>query len=199
MKLLWEAMHRSAAEAGLRVVPLKPPGNDMHRQKAPSVAPPEDIPVLQSESGPRFPWEPIPSDNDPAVPSSASAPGPGKSVAPVAPAATSPTSSGAPPSCAPSPAPAPKPKPAAAPTPTPAAVPALVCKGSKPCRGQDEWRVLMKWLHLCPVANTHGKGGPLLSPHSKCATKYLVRDYAKRSEAWWGMFIEVWDRFMEEV
>ena len=56
-----------------------------------------------------------------------------------------------------------------------------------------------KLLRLPSSAYAPGRGSPPLSPHSKCATEHLVRNYAERSEVWWGMFIEVWDRFMEEV
>ena len=38
-----------------------------------------------------------------------------------------------------------------------------------------------------------------LSPCSKRAAKHLVRNYAERGKAWWGMFIEVWDEFLGEV
>ena len=38
-----------------------------------------------------------------------------------------------------------------------------------------------------------------MSPRSKCATEHLVRNYHKRSKAWWGTFMEVWDEFMREV
>ena len=53
-------------------------------------------------------------------------------------------------------------------------------------------------LHLPPAAYVPTRDRPL-SPCSKHATEHLVRNYAERSEAWWGMFIEVWDSFMGEV
>lgn len=65
MKLLWEAMHRFAAEAELHVVLSNPLAKtEMRRQKAPRVAPLEDLPVLQSESDHHFCGEPLlPDDN----------------------------------------------------------------------------------------------------------------------------------------
>ena len=53
-------------------------------------------------------------------------------------------------------------------------------------------------LHLPPSAYVPARNHPLF-PCSKCAAEHLVRNYAERSEAWWGMFIEVWDAFMGEV
>ena len=53
-------------------------------------------------------------------------------------------------------------------------------------------------LHLPPSAYVPARNHPL-SPRSKRVAKHLVRNYAERSEAWWGTFIEVWDAFMGEV
>ena len=53
-------------------------------------------------------------------------------------------------------------------------------------------------LCLPPSAYVPARDHPL-SPRSKCAAKHLVRNYAERSEVWWGTFIEVWDTFMGEV
>ena len=69
MTLLWEAAHRFAAKSGLHVVPSTDPSMlKMLWQKAPHVAPLEDIPVLQSESNPCFHGEPLPPDDDAPVP-----------------------------------------------------------------------------------------------------------------------------------
>ena len=51
-------------------------------------------------------------------------------------------------------------------------------------------------LRLPPSAYASSRG---LSPRSKRAAEHLVRSYAGRSEAWWGTFIEVWDKFMGEA
>ena len=53
-------------------------------------------------------------------------------------------------------------------------------------------------LRLPPSAYAPTRDRPL-SPPSKCAAEHLVRNYAERSEAWWGTFIEVWDAFLGEV
>ena len=53
-------------------------------------------------------------------------------------------------------------------------------------------------LRLPPSAYVSTHECPL-SPRSKRAAEHLVCNYAGRSEAWWGTFIEVWDAFMGEV
>ena len=58
--------------------------------------------------------------------------------------------------------------------------------------------MLAQLLRLPPSAYVPAQNHPL-SPRSKCAAKHLIRNYAERSEAWWGMFIEVWGAFMGEV
>ena len=65
--------------------------------------------------------------------------------------------------------------------------------------GEHEVCIPTKLLSLCPIAYTHSKGGPPLSPRSRYATDHLVRDNSKWNKAWWGTFIEVWAGFMEEV
>ena len=80
-----------------------------------------------------------------------------------------------------------------------APVPTLVHTPINPHHGQDKYHFPIKWLHLCPIAYTHGKSGSFLSPCLKRAAKHLIRDYSQHSKAWWEMLIEVWDGFMEEV
>ena len=53
-------------------------------------------------------------------------------------------------------------------------------------------------LRLPLSAYTSAHDHPL-SPRSKRAAEHLVRNFAGRSEVWWGTFIEVWDAFMVEV
>ena len=53
-------------------------------------------------------------------------------------------------------------------------------------------------LRLPPSSYVPAQNHPL-SPCSKRAAEHLVCNYAERSKAWWGTFIEVWDAFMGEV
>lgn len=99
----------------------------------------------------------------------------------------------------PSAAPSASAPPAPAPASKAAAAPAPACKLTDPCRGRTEWRIPVKWLHLCPIAYTHGKAAPPLSARSQSTAKHLVHNYSQQSKAWWGTFIEVWDGFMEKV
>ena len=58
--------------------------------------------------------------------------------------------------------------------------------------------MLAQLLRLPPSAYVPAHHRPL-SPRSKHAAELLIRNYAERSKAWWGTFIEVWDAFMGEV
>ena len=53
-------------------------------------------------------------------------------------------------------------------------------------------------LRLPPSAYIPARNRPL-SPRSRHAAEHLIRNYAERSKAWWGTFIEVWDAFMGEM
>ena len=65
MSLMWEVVHQLVAKAGLRMEPSRPVDA---RCKVLRVAPPDDTPVVQSESDPRLRGEPLP-DNDAPGPS----------------------------------------------------------------------------------------------------------------------------------
>ena len=193
MSQMWEVVHRLVAEAGLRLAPSRPVVN---RHKGPQVAPPEEPPALQSESDPRLRGEPLPDDdapgpsccpprsapNPPTAPASSSGPSTTPAPAPVPP-------DSAPPATEP---PAPSPPALGPPDPGPPAVPDADEPASAPRR------MPVQLLRLPPSAYASTHDHPL-SPRSKRAAEHLVRDYAGRSEAWWGTFIEVWDSFMVEV
>ena len=53
-------------------------------------------------------------------------------------------------------------------------------------------------LRLPPSAYVSARDRPM-SPRSRRAAEHLIRNYAERSEAWWGTFIEVWDACLGEV
>ena len=186
MNQMWEVVHQLAAEVGLRVAPSRPVEA---RCRGPRVAPPEDTPVVQSESDPRLRGEPLLDDD---------APGPSNHPpwsAPAQPAASVP--SGAPsPTPAPAPAPAPAPSTPDSPAPDSPAPAAAVQAANEPAPAPR--RMPSQLLRLPPSAYTSTHDHPL-SPCSKRAAEHLVRDYAERSKAWWGTFIEVWYSSMVEV